>query len=182
MNPEHTVPTLDDNGFVIWDSHAICTYLIDKYAKNDSLYPKDLQLRAKCNQRMFFDASSLFVRLRDCSVHVIYKKAKDIPQNMIDPIYSAYEILEKFLSTEPFLVGKFLTIADISTSLTIFSLQVYAPLESDKHSKIMAWIDRVKQTIPFFDADNSKYTDQYRQLVHITLQKNNQNWFCEKIP
>lgn len=57
------MPTLDDKGFIIWDSQAICAYLVDKYGKDDKLYPKDLQLRARCNQRLFFNASSLFVRL-----------------------------------------------------------------------------------------------------------------------
>ncbi|KAL3275755.1 hypothetical protein HHI36_020500 [Cryptolaemus montrouzieri] len=57
LNPTHTVPTLDDNGQIIWDSHAILIYLMDKYAKNDSMYPKDLVKRAIVNQFLFSDAS-----------------------------------------------------------------------------------------------------------------------------
>jgi len=30
-------------------------YLVDKYAKDDSLYPKDLKRRALVNERLFFD-------------------------------------------------------------------------------------------------------------------------------
>lgn len=63
MNPQHTVPTLDDDGFYIWDSHAISAYLIGKYAKDDSLYPKDLQKRAVIDQRLHFDSGILFPRL-----------------------------------------------------------------------------------------------------------------------
>lgn len=56
INPQHTVPTLVDDGVTIWDSNAIIMYLVDKYAKDDSLYPKDLAIRAKIHQRLFFGA------------------------------------------------------------------------------------------------------------------------------
>ncbi|XP_055295226.1 glutathione S-transferase 1-like [Sitodiplosis mosellana] len=173
INPERIVPTLDDKGFIVWDSHAICMYLADKYAKDDKLYPKDLQLRARCNQRLFFDAASLFVRLRDCSLH-IYQGGKEIPQDKIDPIYAAFDILEAFLSSDPFLVGQNLTIADISVAVTILPLEIYAPLKADKHPKILAWLNRVRQTIPFFDEMNVSLTKEYRDMLMGILEKNKQ--------
>jgi len=176
LNPEHTVPTLvDTDGFAIWDSHAISAYLVDKYAKNDSLYPKDLQLRARCNQRMFFEASSLFVRLRECSIHILWKGGKEVPQDKVEQMYTAYDILETFLASDPFLVGKQLTIADICTSLTVLLLEVYAPLKSDKHPKILAWLKRIRENIPFFDELNSSSVDQYRKMVQGAMEKNQKN-------
>lgn len=63
MNPQHTVPTLkDDNGFVIWDSHAIMPYIVEKYSKDDKLYPRDPEKRAIINQRMHFDTMSAVIR------------------------------------------------------------------------------------------------------------------------
>lgn len=62
MNPQHTIPTLvDDDGFVLWDSHAIMPYLVSKYGKDDSLYPKDLKKRAVIDQRLHFDSNVLFL-------------------------------------------------------------------------------------------------------------------------
>lgn len=63
LNPQHTVPTLKDGDFAIWDSHAISAYLVDKYGKDDSLYPKDLQKRAVVDQRLHFDSGVVFPRL-----------------------------------------------------------------------------------------------------------------------
>lgn len=63
LNPQHTVPTLQDGDFVVWDSHAINAYLVGKYGKDDSLYPKDLQKRAIIDQRLHFDSGILFPRL-----------------------------------------------------------------------------------------------------------------------
>lgn len=97
-----------------------------------------------------------------------------MPQDRIDPIYIAYDILEAFLASDPFLVGKNLTIADISVSVTLLPLGIYAPLQAEKHSKIIAWLKRVSQTIPFFDEVNLKCVEDVRQLIHLTLEKNKQ--------
>ncbi|RZC41136.1 GST N domain containing protein [Asbolus verrucosus] len=68
LNPQHTIPTLNDDGVVIWDSHAINAYLVGKYGKNDSLYPKDLAKRAIVDQRLHFDSGIIFSWLRNIAV------------------------------------------------------------------------------------------------------------------
>lgn len=173
LNPEHTVPTLDDNGNVIWDSHAICAYLVDKYAKDDSLYPKDLVLRAKCNQRLFFDASTLFQRLRAASYSVFKDGCSEISQDKIDAMYAAYDLLEAIL-VDDFLVGNALTIADICAMGSITSMDLlYAPISSSKYPKITAWLERLTE-LPFY-ADieqNGKHVSDYRQLVEQVKEAN----------
>ncbi|CAB0036671.1 unnamed protein product [Trichogramma brassicae] len=60
LNPQHTIPTIEDNGFVLWESRSIMVYLVMKYAKNDSLYPKDPEKRGLVEQRLYFDMGTLF--------------------------------------------------------------------------------------------------------------------------
>lgn len=174
INPERTIPTLVDGDFTVWDSHAICAYLVDKYGNDDKLYPKDLQLRAKCNQRLFFDAGSCFVRLRDITLQIFFRGGCDVPEYRIEPIYAAYEILERFLAVDPFLVGNQLTIADVSVSISILSLGCFAPLQIDKHSKILAWIELIKKTIPFFDEMNAQPLNDLKVLSQSALEANKQ--------
>lgn len=50
VNPNHLVPVLDDDGFRLTESSAILKYLADK--TESPLYPKDLQARARVNERM----------------------------------------------------------------------------------------------------------------------------------
>lgn len=60
INPQHTIPTLVDNLFVIWETRAIVVYLVEQYGKDDSLYPKDPQKQALINQRLYFDMGTLY--------------------------------------------------------------------------------------------------------------------------
>lgn len=74
MCPQHTIPLLDDDGFYLADSHAINAYLVQKYGKDDSLYPKNLKERAKVDERLHFDNGTLFSRFLLCIVSNAYSR------------------------------------------------------------------------------------------------------------
>jgi glutathione S-transferase len=50
INPNHLIPVLEDGAFRLTESSAIMKYLADK--AGSPLYPKDLQQRARVNERM----------------------------------------------------------------------------------------------------------------------------------
>lgn len=58
-NPQHTVPLLEDDGYLLADSHAINGYLVGTYGKeNDPLYPRnDIKRRALIDHRLHLDSS-----------------------------------------------------------------------------------------------------------------------------
>ena len=51
MNPNGLVPTMDEDGFILWESHSIVRYLAAKYGKG-VLWPMDERTRAVANQWM----------------------------------------------------------------------------------------------------------------------------------
>ena len=47
LNPRHTVPTIVDDGFALWESMAIVEYLDERFASGPKLYPGDVKARAR---------------------------------------------------------------------------------------------------------------------------------------
>src|SRR5580704_6368530 len=54
-NPNGKVPVLEDDGFVLSESHAIMQYLADR-TPGQSLYPGELRARADVNRWLFWSA------------------------------------------------------------------------------------------------------------------------------
>ncbi|HEV7136784.1 MAG TPA: glutathione S-transferase family protein [Steroidobacteraceae bacterium] len=53
LNPNHRVPVLEDDGFVLWESYAIMQYLADRTPRQ-ALYPTESRSRADVNRWLFW--------------------------------------------------------------------------------------------------------------------------------
>lgn len=142
VNPMGKVPALIDGDFNVYDSHAIAIYLVEKFAKNDSLYPKDLQQRTLVNQRLFFDASYLFQRLYEILIPLYYGQHKEIPESKISETLVAYAVVEGFFESEnSFVIGNNFTIADICIWATLSSFCLLVPIDKTKFPKLTEWLN-----------------------------------------
>ncbi len=61
-NPNGLVPTIDDDGFVLWESNAIVRYLAEKH--RGSLWPADPHVRAVADQWMDWTNTTYWPALR----------------------------------------------------------------------------------------------------------------------
>lgn len=171
MNPQHTVPTLDDNGTVIWDSHAITTYLVGKYAKNDALYPKDLVQRARVDQRLHFDSGVLFANLRGVFFPIFRSGATEVDQERLDAWYAGLDLLESFLQTDKYLVGNAVTLADITSVTTVHTGKAVFGLDAQKYPKISAWVERLFQ-LPYINDVSGKISGTFLEFFNGKLAAN----------
>ena len=54
------MPTFVDGDLILNESRAILTYVAQKWGKNTNLFPDDIKIQAKINQRLYFDATVLW--------------------------------------------------------------------------------------------------------------------------
>lgn len=169
----HTVPTLFDQGQHLWEGSAICTYLINQYGPPEcSLYPKDLMVRARIDQRLYFNSSILFPPLRLGALAIFYENAAVIKPEVVEKAYEAMDIVERFLEKDDFLVGNTLTLADLTLITTVNNLQIWLPLDTKRFKRTLAWIDRVKTEFPWFDELNKAYLEVYTKQIQDKLSAN----------
>lgn len=147
LNPEHTLPTLVDNDFSIWESRAICVYLIEKYGKNDSLYPKDAKTRALINQRLYFDMGTLF---KDCYQYCCAPLFGLPPRSPEDlkKFEESVGVLEKFLEKSDYVAGtQKMSVADIVLFASVSTFEI-ASVDLTPYPRVTKWLALMKETVP----------------------------------
>ncbi|XP_058055717.1 glutathione S-transferase D5-like [Anopheles bellator] len=161
LNPQHTIPTLVDDGHVIWESFAIMMYLVEKYATDDTLYPKDTKVRSVVNQRMFFDIGTLYKNvLANLEAALGGKEPTD---EMREKLRKALDLVERFVTERPYAAADHLTIADACMLSSINALGWFK-YGLEAYPGIRAWVARVSGEFPDYDAfykEMREKTDQY---------------------
>lgn len=176
MNPQHTVPTLDDNGKYLWDSHAIATYLIGKYGNSDDhpLYPKDVYTRARIDQRLHFESGIVFNPMATVVRAVIFEGATEFTEKQVEAIQEVYSTLETFLAVDLYLVGNQLTVADLCVAPSLTQLSFLVELDAIKYPKVTAWVKRLEELTYFYEL-NTKLAAEFASAFKGMIARNKEN-------
>ncbi|XP_022222169.2 glutathione S-transferase 1-1 [Drosophila obscura] len=147
LNPQHVIPTIVDNGFVLWESRAILIYLVEKYGKeDDSLYPADPQKRAVINQRLYYDMGTLFQSFFQAIFPQIRSQKPATPEAM-QKVDKAFGLLNTFLEEDDFVAGSSLTVADISILAIVSTFEV-VDYDISQYPNVTKWYENVKEVTP----------------------------------
>jgi glutathione S-transferase len=117
LNPNGLVPVMIDDGFVLYESNAICRYLAAMHRRDD-LYPSDLRRRAIVEQWMDWQQTELNNAFRYAFWALARKSpAHDDPKQIaasLDAWRRAMTIVDDELARSgPFITGTTFTLADI---------------------------------------------------------------------
>ncbi|XP_020817297.1 glutathione S-transferase D5 isoform X2 [Drosophila serrata] len=149
LNPQHTIPTLVDNGFAIWESRAIAVYLVEKYAKDDSLFPKDPKKQAVVNQRLYFDMGTLndaFAKY----YYPLFRTGQPGSDEDFKKIETAFGFLNTFLEGHDYVAGDNLTVADIAILALVSTFDIIE-FDFSKYSNVVRWYANAKKVTPGWD-------------------------------
>lgn len=169
LNPQHTIPTLDDNGFALWESRAIQQYLADKYGKSDSLYPKDPAKRALVNQRLYFDMGTLYQRFGDLYYPMMFAGApKD--EEKVKKLDEALVFLDGFLAGSRYAAGDHLTIADHSLAASVSTIEAVG-LDLSPYANVSRWLADCKATITDYEKCNGEGAKHFGEWFKSIVNK-----------
>ncbi|KAK1125624.1 Glutathione S-transferase 1, isoform D [Melipona quadrifasciata] len=172
LNPQHVIPTIDDDGFILCESRPIMGYLVSKYAKNDSLYPKDPKKRGIVDQMLYFDAGSLHENMINCYYPVIFFGAHSLNEENVQAVEKSCDLLNTYLADKEFVAGDTLTIADFAIHTTICVLLCF-DFDIGRYDNVEAWYNRCKQLLDKFGFEDvhSPGTKLFTELYRSNLQE-----------
>ncbi|XP_023169740.2 glutathione S-transferase 1-1-like [Drosophila hydei] len=151
LNPQHTIPTLLDGGFVLWESRAIMVYLAEQYGQATALYPQDIEARSLINQRLYFDMGTLYKSFADYYYPQIFQQqAPDVAQYA--KIEAAFELLNGFLAERSYVAGESLTLADISILASVSTFDV-AGFDVRRYGNVARWYELAQLNTPGWAAN-----------------------------
>lgn len=169
LNPLHTVPTLDDNGFVLSESRAIMSYLVDAHSTREELYPKDHKTRAKIDNYLYFEATTLTARVLAVAGPIMFGGEKQVPQDKKTKLYDAFEYLNDELKGRQWIADTpNYTIADISIG-TIMSSILESGADISHLDYLSGWYARCGNTIPHWE-ENIKGAQMFASRVLSNIE------------
>lgn len=127
-NPNGKVPTIDDDGFVLWESNSIVRYLAMQYAP-DLLYGNDIRTFASASRWLDWENNELLPPQHEMAMHLIR-----LPEDQRDPqvldhacrqFIKALGIAEAQLGRTRHLCGEPFTYGDIALGLRVHRWKIF---------------------------------------------------------
>lgn len=169
INPQHTIPTLDDNGFHLGESRAIMGYLVNQYGKNDLLYPKEPKARALVDRKLYFDIGLMYQVFADYYYPILFAGApKDDAK--FGKIGVAFDFLNKFLEGENYVAGNHLTIADLALIATVSNFEVMN-YDVAQYKNVARWAAKIKSEAPKYNEINGEGAKAFRAFADNLSKK-----------
>ncbi len=148
LNPTGRTPTLVDGDFVLWESTAIMQYIADR--KPNTLWPNDARARADI---MRWQSWQLQHWGKEACEPLIFQRLIKKLFNLGPPdaavvdkgtecFHREARVLDAHLAKQPYLVGKDLTLADVSVAAWLFYARE-AELPVSPYARIQDWFGRV---------------------------------------
>jgi glutathione S-transferase len=151
MNPNGTIPTIIDNGFVLWESNVIVRYLGAKYGLG-KIMPQDIHGRFIAEQWMDWQQTVANPAINPVFQGMVRTKPenRDIAALRVarDKLAAAMAILDGRLAKAPYVAGARFTVADIP--LGIITYRWYTmDIERENYPNLRTWYERLGERPAF---------------------------------
>jgi glutathione S-transferase len=150
LNPNHRVPVLEDDGFILWESHAIMQYLADKTPRQ-SVYPAETRARADVNRWLFWCGQHLSPAVAILNWENVIKGILGLGAAEPAELRRGEQLVREFagvldahLAGREWICGDALSLADLAIA-TPFATTVPAKLPVGDLSHLKRWFAAMQQ-------------------------------------
>jgi glutathione S-transferase len=151
MNPNGLVPTLEEEGFFLWESNSIVRYLAAKYGPGE-LEPSDLHERARASSWMDWQLSVASPAIFGMFWGLIRTRPEKRDHAAIDAsrdkTTAAMKILDAQLAKTTFVAGNSLSMGDIPVALMAYRFRRLVP-ERSGLDNLERWFSGIEQRPAF---------------------------------
>ncbi len=151
VNPNRTVPVLDDDGHIVWESNVIIRYLAAKYASG-MLIPADNDGRSEIEMWMDWQQTVVMPGLGPVFVGLVRTPEAERDHAAIAAgeatVRTSMEVLDNWLSDRQFMMGDRLTAADIPLGCVAYRW-LALPVQHGDIPNVRAWHERLAERAGF---------------------------------
>ena len=123
MNPNGLVPLMNDEGFLLWESHAIVRYLARKHGLG-TLCPADEQMAADADRWMEWFSTTLWLNLRPVFWNLVRTppEKRDMPQveSSLKALTAHFQVVDAWLAQRDYMAGNAFSMGDIPMGVSAF--------------------------------------------------------------
>ena len=147
MNPNGLVPTIDDDGLILWESHAIVRHLARKHG-NGRLWPSDPWVCADADRWMEWFSTTLWNNLRPVFWNLVRVAPDQRDMKAVEDarvkLAENFAIVDRLLAGRQYMAGNTLTMGDIPMGVSVHRWFVL-PIERPDYPHLEAYYGRLKQ-------------------------------------
>ena len=112
LNPNGRIPTVDDDGFIVFESGAILIYLAEKTGK---FLPRDVHGRSRVLQWLMFQMSGIGPMMGQANVFFRYfpEKIQQVIERYQREVTRLFGVLDRQLASHEYIAGEY-SIADMA--------------------------------------------------------------------
>jgi glutathione S-transferase len=151
LNPNRRVPTIEDDGAVIWESNACARYLAARYGAG-SLWPEDPVVRAAADMWMDWQQTTLQVDMTTVFWGLVRTPEAERDHAAIEAavgrLGAIWRRLDDHLAGRSFVAGEHFSMCDIPVGAACYRYHELA-IERPKLRAIEAWYGRLQERAPY---------------------------------